>query len=186
MNKSLSILALSGTLALGAFVGVQAGEGAALRNANQAAASAPVSAAPSSSGTLQTTALQTAPATRTYDAGADGAELIESFPAAFAKSGSTGLQRLRGTYNAAMYAAYSSVYMLPTTRLRYRMPSPVPGMLVIVLRLPVVIVVETTRRLSPRFRRLHEKWMCRHRENWHDWQTSGRPAEYAHGKGLRR
>lgn len=69
MNKSLSILALSGTLALGAFVGVQAGEGAALRNANQAAASAPVSAAPSSSGTLQTTALQTAPATRTYDAG---------------------------------------------------------------------------------------------------------------------
>ncbi len=124
--------------------------------------------------------------TRTYDAGADGAELIESFPAAFAKSGSTGLQRLRGKYNAAMYAAYSSIYMLPTTRLRYRMPSPVPGMLVIVLRLPVVIVVETTRRLSPRFRRLHEKWMCRHRENWHDWQTSGRPAEYAHGKGLRR
>ncbi|MFC9982014.1 oxygenase MpaB family protein [Gordonia sp. NPDC127522] len=124
--------------------------------------------------------------TRTYDAGADGAELIESFPAAFAKSGSTGLQRLRGEYNAAMYAAYSSIYMLPTTRLRYRMPSPVPGMLVIVLRLPVVVVVETTRRLSPRFRRLHETWMCRHRENWHDWQTSGRPAEYAHGKGLRR
>ncbi|MBD0862716.1 DUF2236 domain-containing protein [Gordonia sp. zg691] len=124
--------------------------------------------------------------TRSHDAGADGAELIESFPAAFAADGATGFKRLRGRYNSMMYAAYSSIYMMPMTRLRYRMPSPIPGIALIVLRMPAVVLVETLRRLSPGFRRLHEKAMCRHRENWHDWQTSGRPADFAHGKGLRR
>ncbi len=56
----------------------------------------------------------------------------------------------------------------------------------LLLRLPAVTLVETLRRVSPTFRRLHEKVMCRHRENWHRWQSSGRPAEFAHGKGLRR
>ncbi|WP_238419751.1 oxygenase MpaB family protein [Gordonia sp. 'Campus'] len=125
-------------------------------------------------------------ATRSYDAGADGAELIESFPAAFADESATGLKRLRGKYNAMMYAAYSSIYMMPTTRLRYDLPNPVPGIALVLLRMPVVVLSETLRRISPAFRRIHEQLMCRHRENWHDWQTSGRPAEYAHGKGLRR
>lgn len=124
--------------------------------------------------------------TRSYDAGADGAELIESFPAAFANESATGLERIRGKYNAMMYAAYSTIYMMPTTRFRYDMPNPIPGLALILLRLPAVTLVETLRRISPTFRRLHEKVMCRHRENWHAWQSSGRPAEFAHGKGLRR
>lgn len=124
--------------------------------------------------------------TRSFDAGADGAELIESFPAAFANESSTGLERIRGRYNAMMYAAYSTIYMMPTTRFRYDMPNPIPGLALILLRLPAVTLVETVRRISPRFRRLHEKVMCLHRENWHGWQSSGRPAEFAHGKGLRR
>lgn len=43
--------------------------------------------------------------TRSYDAGAEGAELIESFPAAFANENAKGLKRIRGKYNAMMYAA---------------------------------------------------------------------------------
>ncbi|MDS1115079.1 hypothetical protein RD149_15040 [Gordonia westfalica] len=61
-----------------------------------------------------------------------------------------------------------------------------PGLALIVLRLPAVTLVETLHRISPAFRRVHEKAMCRHRENRHDWQSSGRQAEFAHGKGLRR
>ncbi|WP_168701040.1 oxygenase MpaB family protein [Gordonia paraffinivorans] len=124
--------------------------------------------------------------TRSQDAGDDGKELIESFPAAFANADARGLERLRGRYNAMMYAAYSTIYMVPTTRFRYRMPNPLPGIALIVLRWPLMMAVETLRRVSPGFRRFHERLMCRHRENWHRWQSSGRPAEFAHGKGLRR
>ncbi|SEJ03098.1 serine protease, S1-C subfamily, contains C-terminal PDZ domain [Deinococcus reticulitermitis] len=67
MKRSLSILALSGTLALGAFVGVQANEQLAARSGVQTVTQ-PTAAQSTPSGTLQTTALQAAP-TRTYDAG---------------------------------------------------------------------------------------------------------------------
>ncbi len=124
--------------------------------------------------------------TRSYDAGRDGAELIESFPAAFKVDDATGWKKLRGRYNAAMYAAYSSMYMFPWTRRKYDMPSPLPGLLLIIARLPLVAAVETLRRISPAFSRRHEAAMCRHRESWHAMQMAGRSAEFAHGKGLRR
>ncbi|MFZ2510906.1 MAG: oxygenase MpaB family protein [Gordonia sp. (in: high G+C Gram-positive bacteria)] len=124
--------------------------------------------------------------TRSYDAGADGAELIESFPAAFQVTGATGLAKLRGKYNAAMYAAYSSMYMFPWTRRKYDMPSPLPGLLLIVARLPLVAATETLRRICPPFSRWHERVMCRHRESWHAMQMAGRSADFSHGKGLRR
>ncbi|GED96368.1 oxygenase MpaB family protein [Gordonia crocea] len=124
--------------------------------------------------------------TRSYDAGKDGAELIESFPAAFTTDDATGLAKLRGKYNAAMYAAYSSIYMFPWTRRKYDMPNPLPGIALILLRYPLVFTVETLRRISPAFSRWHEKLMCRHRENWHRMQMAGRSADFAHGKGLRR
>ncbi|MDL9937229.1 oxygenase MpaB family protein [Gordonia sp. ABSL1-1] len=124
--------------------------------------------------------------TRSHDAGADGAELIESFPAAFATAGDRGLARWRGKYNSMMYAAYSRIYMMPWTSMRYDLPNPIPGIAILLLRLPAVTAVETLRRIAPGFRRRHEQAMCRHRENWHHWQTSGRPADFTHGKGLRR
>ena len=124
--------------------------------------------------------------TRSYDAGNDGAELIESFPAAFTTSDATGLRKLRGRYNAAMYAAYASMYMFPWTRRKYDLPNPLPGLVLIAARLPLVVAVETLRRVSPTLSRWHEKAMCRHRESWHAMQMAGRSADFAHGKGLRR
>jgi hypothetical protein len=126
-------------------------------------------------------------ATRSHDAGDHGAELIESFPAAFApRDGHTGLRRVREKYNAAMYSAYAAMFMMPWTRRRYDMPNPLPGIAWIVARLPVVVVVETARRICPPVSRLHEKVMRAHRENWHDAQMEGRSAAFDASGGLRR
>ncbi|PZU00067.1 MAG: DUF2236 domain-containing protein [Gordonia sp. (in: high G+C Gram-positive bacteria)] len=125
--------------------------------------------------------------TRSYDAGDHGAELIESFPAAFApRDGHTGVRRLREKYNATMYSAYSAVFMMPWTRRRYNMPSAVPGIAWIIARLPVVVLIETVRRICPPFARLHETIMRKHRVNWHDAQMEGRSAEFDASGGLRR
>ncbi|MCK0518672.1 oxygenase MpaB family protein [Williamsia sp. DF01-3] len=126
-------------------------------------------------------------ATRSYDSGPHGAELIESFPAAFApRDGHSGLRRLREMYNARIYAAYSALFMMPWTRRGYDMPSALPGIVWIVVRLPLVTVVETARRVCPPVSRFHERLMRRHRENWHAAQMEGREATFDTGRGLRR
>ncbi|PXW33788.1 UNVERIFIED_CONTAM: uncharacterized protein DUF2236 [Williamsia faeni] len=126
-------------------------------------------------------------ATRSYDAGENGAELIESFPAAFApRDGHTGLRRLREKYNAGIYSAYSAIYMMPLTRRRYNMPSAFPWIFWLIVRYPLVALVETTRRVFPPVSRLHERIMRRHRENWHSAQMEGREAAFEAGSALRR
>lgn len=126
-------------------------------------------------------------ATRSYDSGPHGAELIGSFPAAFApRDGHSGLRRLREMYNARIYAAYSALFMMPWTRRGYDMPSALPGIVWIVVRLPLVTVVETARRVCPPVSRFHERLMRRHRENWHAAQMEGREATFDTGRGLRR
>lgn len=123
---------------------------------------------------------------RSHDAGPHGAELIESFPRAFApRDQHTGLRRLRERYNSAMYAAYARIFMLPQTHARYDMPGALPGLAWIVARLPLMVVVETMRRIPP-LGRLHEKWMRRHRENWYRAQMDGREAAFDASGALRR
>lgn len=125
--------------------------------------------------------------TRSYDSGPHGAELIESFPAAFApRDGHTGLRRIRELYNSRIYAAYSALFMMPWTRSKYDMPSPFPAIVWIVLRLPLMTIVETARRVCPPISRVHERVMRRHRENWHAAQMEGREATFDTGRGLRR
>jgi hypothetical protein len=85
-----------------------------------------------------------------------------------------------------MYSAYAAMFMMPWTRRRYDMPNPLPGIAWIVARLPVVVVVETARRICPPVSRLHEKVMRAHRENWHDAQMEGRSAAFDASGGLRR
>lgn len=123
---------------------------------------------------------------RSYDAGAGGVELIESFPRAFAPRGDhTGLQRLRERYNAAMYATYARLFMFPQTYAKHDMPSALPGLAWVAVRFPAVAVVETLRRIPP-LGRVHEKVMRRHRENWYRAQMSDREAEFDASGALRR
>lgn len=133
---------------------------------------------------LQVLAMATA--ARTYDSGEAGTELIESFPAAFApRPGQKGLSRLRAWYNHRVYAAYCAMWMAPGTRKNYDMPSPWLGLLVVLLRLPLMHVVELLRRL-PGLKQLHAKAVDRHRRNWYEAQMDGRQAEFDASSALRR
>ncbi|MEU1984696.1 oxygenase MpaB family protein [Nocardia sp. NPDC019395] len=123
---------------------------------------------------------------RAHDSGAAGAELIESYPAAFApRAEQRGLARLRAHYNYRINSAYSALYMLPTTRRKYRMPAALPWVLLPIARIPLVTAVELARRVPP-IGRFHEKVMLRHRENWYREQMQGREAEFDASGALRR
>lgn len=123
---------------------------------------------------------------RAYDSGAQGAELIESYPAAFApRPEQRGVARLRAHYNYRIHSAYSALYMLPTTRRRYRMPAAFPWVLVPIARIPLVTAVEFLRRVPP-LGRVHERIMLWHRENWYREQMQGREAEFEATGALRR
>lgn len=126
-------------------------------------------------------------ASRSYDAGAQGAELIESYPMAFApRDGHRGLTRLRALYNFRINSVYSAMYMAPRTRRRYTMPPAFPWIVIPLLRFPLITVMEILRRTCPPFARVHEKIMLRHRENWYRAQMRGREAEFDASGALRR
>ncbi|MFG3523873.1 oxygenase MpaB family protein [Nocardia nova] len=125
-------------------------------------------------------------ASRSYDAGAHGAELIESYPAAFApRPEHRGVSRLRAAYNYRINSVYSTMYMAPGTRRKYRMPPAFPWLLIPVLRFPLITAMELVRRIPP-VGRVHEKVMVRHRENWYRAQMQGREAEFDASGALRR
>ncbi|MFC4377748.1 oxygenase MpaB family protein [Nocardia halotolerans] len=126
-------------------------------------------------------------ASRSHDAGTHGAELIESYPAAFAaRPGQRGLTRLRAHYNFRINSVYAAVYMAPGTRRKYRMPAAFPWILLPILRFPAIAVMEVARRCCPPFARRHEKIMMRHRENWYRAQMQGREAQFDADGALRR
>lgn len=125
-------------------------------------------------------------ASRSYDAGDHGAELIESYPAAFApRPEHRGLSRLRAAYNFRINSVYSAMYMAPRTRRKYRLPPAFPWLLIPVLRFPLISAMEFARRVPP-IGRIHERVMVRHRENWYRAQMQGREAEFDAGGALRR
>lgn len=124
---------------------------------------------------------------RSYDAGQHGAELIESYPAAFApRADQRGLARVRAAYNFRINAVYSAMYMAPGTRRGYRMPSAFPWILLPIARFPLITAMEVSRRVCPPLARLHERVMCRHRENWYRAQMAGREAQFDATGALRR
>lgn len=123
---------------------------------------------------------------RAHDAGEPGAELIESYPAAFApRPDQKGFARLRAHYNYRINSAYPALYMLPGTRRRYRMPAAFPWILLPIARIPLVTAVEFARRVPP-VGRLHERVMLWHRENWYREQMQGREAQFEATGALRR
>ncbi|MGI5222220.1 oxygenase MpaB family protein [Nocardia sp. CA-290969] len=123
---------------------------------------------------------------RAHDAGEPGAELIESYPAVFApRPDQKGFARLRAHYNYRINSAYPALYMLPSTRRKYRMPAAFPWVLLPIARIPLVTAVEFARRVPP-IGRLHEKVMLWHRENWYREQMQGREAQFEATGALRR
>ncbi|MBM9461119.1 DUF2236 domain-containing protein [Nocardioides sp. zg-536] len=125
-------------------------------------------------------------AARSYDAGAAGKELIESFPRAFApREGQKGLKRLRAAYNYRIYSAYCRLWMAPETYKMYDMPPAFPWLLIIAARWPLMTTVELLRRL-PVLKELHGNLMDAHRRQWWEAQMEGRQAEFDASSSLRR
>nr|WP_277835451.1 oxygenase MpaB family protein [Rhodococcus sp. D2-41] len=126
-------------------------------------------------------------ASRSYDAGEVGSELVESFPAAFGpRDGQSTLQRLRGVYNHRIYSAYTALFMAPRTRARYDLPNAFPWILIPIVRIPLVTAMELGRRFVPGVAGVQEKISVRHRLNWYRAQMQGREAEFQAKSALRR
>lgn len=128
-----------------------------------------------------------ADAARSYDSAGSGAELVESFVPAFAPTPAhRGIQRLRAAYHYRVQAGYLGLYMLPWNRRRYRLPSALPGIALLVARAPAIAALEVARRLSPTLDRAWQNANHRRWERWLEWQSAGKAATFEAAAPLRR
>ncbi len=124
---------------------------------------------------------------RSYDSADSGTELVESFVPAFAPAeASRGIERLRAEYHYRVQAGYLGLYMLPWNRRRYRLPSALPGITLLLLRSPLIAIMELARRLSAGFDRRWQRFNLERWEAWLQWQSAGRAATFEAAVPLRR
>ena len=128
-----------------------------------------------------------ADAARSYDSGESGTELVESFVPAFSPAAShRGMARLRAEYHYRVQAGYLGLYMLPWNRRRYRLPSALPGITLLLLRSPLIVVMELIRRASPGVDRRWQQANVRRWDAWLQWQSAGKAAGFEAAVPLRR
>ncbi len=128
-----------------------------------------------------------ADAARSYDSGESGTELVESFVPAFSPAAShRGMARLRAEYHYRVQAGYLGLYMLPWNRRRYRLPSALPGIALLLLRSPLIVVMELIRRASPGVDRRWQQANVRRWDAWLQWQSAGKAAAFEAAVPLRR
>ena len=126
-------------------------------------------------------------ATRSYDSGAIGAELVESFVPAFAPLPHyRGAQRIRAQLHLHVQAAYARLFMLPANRKRYRLPSPWLGLALLLIRVPLIVTLEIARRISPTADRAWQRVSVHAWERWLSWSSQRKPAQYKAAEPLRR
>ena len=104
---------------------------------------------------------------RRFSAGADGVELIESYPAAFRPRPGTPLRRrLRDEVNYRAQLGYTRYFLPRSFYRRYEMPNPWPWALHPLLQAPVIFAVESLRRRSATVEGLQDRYACWRRESW--------------------
>ncbi|WP_193044344.1 oxygenase MpaB family protein [Mycolicibacterium baixiangningiae] len=124
---------------------------------------------------------------RSYDSARSGTELVESFVPAFEPTPAhKGLARIRAEYHYRVQAGYLGLYMLPWNRRRYRLPSALPGIALLLAKAPLIAALELTRRLSPQVDRRWQLANLRRWERWLEWQSAGRAATFEAAAPLRR
>lgn len=125
-------------------------------------------------------------ATRSYDSGSVGAELVESFVPGFApRPDMSRRDRLRAWYHLQAQSGYARLFMLPQNRRRFELPGGWIGVALLLAEVPARLAGELARRVIPGVderlqRRSVDNW-----ERWHSWQAD-RPAEFAAPSKLRR
>jgi hypothetical protein len=128
-----------------------------------------------------------ADAARSYDSADSGVELVESFVPAFEPTPAhRGVARLRAEYHYRVQAGYLGLYMLPWNRRRYRLPSALPGITLLLLRSPLILALELARRVSPRLDRRWQQVNLKRWESWLQWQSAGKAAAFEAAVPLRR
>jgi hypothetical protein len=128
-----------------------------------------------------------ADAARSYDSGANGVELVESFVPAFEPTPAhRGWARWRAQYHYRVQAGYLGLYMLPWNRRRYRLPSALPGIALLLARAPVIAALEVARRVSPRVDHSWQQFNLERWERWLRWQSAGKDAGFEAAVPLRR
>jgi hypothetical protein len=124
---------------------------------------------------------------RSYTAGPHGAELIESFPKAFAPRKDMPLRRrLAAHYEHQLVCGYIAMLMAPNTRMRHDMPRVLPSLLLPLARLPLITAKELVRRTVPGADALFDRRARARRERWYRVQMDGREAAFDASSGLRR
>jgi hypothetical protein len=125
---------------------------------------------------------------RSFSAGADGVELVESYPAAFRpKPGTTLRRRLRDEANYRAQLGYTRFFLPPGFYRRYDLPNPWPWALHPLLQAPLIFIVETLRRRSATVERLQDRYASWRRESWWRNEMHGDEAvRYRAGRQLRR
>ncbi|MCV7192924.1 oxygenase MpaB family protein [Mycolicibacterium brumae] len=126
-------------------------------------------------------------ATRKHDSGALGPELVEGFVPSFAPGPeSRGLNRARANLHLRLQAGYTRLFMLPWNRKRYRLPSGIPGVAVLVGRAPLIAAVEVARRISPAVDRWWQRGSMNRWRRWHAWHLGQGEERFDASKALRR
>ena len=124
---------------------------------------------------------------RSHDSGSSGTELVESFVPAFAPTTAhRGLGRLRAEYHYRVQAGYLGLYLLPWNRRRYRLPSALPGIALLLARAPAITALELGRRICPPLDRWWQRTNLHRWERWLSWQSAGKAAQFEAAVPLRR
>jgi hypothetical protein len=124
---------------------------------------------------------------RAYAAGSDGEELVESYLPAFAPQTGTPLRkRIRDEVNYRTQIGYTRFWMLPVTYRRHEMPNPWPWALHPIAQFPLVLALETARRLLPPLDGAADRVQRWRRNNWYANETGGREAEFRPVEEFRR
>jgi hypothetical protein len=96
------------------------------------------------------------------------------------------MERVRAEYHHRVQAGYTGLFMLPWNRRRYDLPSPLPGMALLLARAPLVAGVEVARRVIPGLDQRWQQFSVDRWERWYRWQSGGKAAEFTAAAPLRR
>jgi hypothetical protein len=120
-------------------------------------------------------------------AGADGVELVESYPRAFTpKTGTPWRKRLRDEINYRAQLGYTRYFLPGRFYRRYDLPNPWPWALHPVLQAPVILVADTLRRHIPPIARQVDRYARWRRETWWRNEMGDRQSKFAPAEQLRR
>ncbi|MEV0339578.1 oxygenase MpaB family protein [Nocardia sp. NPDC050713] len=124
---------------------------------------------------------------RAHTAGADGAELVESYLPAFRPKPETPWRkRIRDELNYRAQIGYTGFWLPPATYAAHVMPRRFPWILYPILRTPVIFGLETLRRTVPGLDDLADRFQRDRREAWYRNEVGDRAAEFTPVEEFRR